>query len=125
MRLLGSFEYTDTGLALRRTVEDEIGQLQNQIPRLMDHRREVALEMLKSINGNALLLYGLNLEILKDIEEEFTRATVKEETTSSGGCTGCFTFASYNDGFESSSPSDGCGGDSGCGSGCGGGCGGD
>jgi hypothetical protein len=130
-RLFGGFSYSDTGFELRITLDKEIEQLEQKLPDLMITNREEALEQLRKIGGNVFLLQGLNLTLLKEIEEAFLKEVPRQQMAGGVGCSGCSTFTSYNDNFESSCPSEnsssdggGCSGDSGCGGGCGG-CGGD
>ncbi len=120
-KIFGRYDYTPEGLQFKGGVEEELQQLENELPTLLVTDRQRALEKLKLIGGNVFLLKGLDFAMLKEIEQAFPRTLVEEHT---GGCgSGCSTWSSFDsdDGGDSDS---GCSsGDSGC-SGCGG-CGGD
>jgi hypothetical protein len=130
-RLTGDFKYSQHGVDLKKSIEEEKEHLERTLPDLMIKDKPKALEILRLIGGNIFLLSGLEFELLKEIDELLMRELV--EPTEGGY--GCFSiFDTLGDSHHSSGGHDsdgGCssdgGGDSGCGSsgcsGCGG-CGG-
>jgi hypothetical protein len=125
--IFGGFSYTAKGKQWRDLIEKEIEELEREMPLLIAHDKDRALEKMKLIGGNIFLLNGLVFTLLSEIDAEFVKEFKKEE--SAGGCGGgCSTFASdFDSSCSSDSSGDGSGcssGDSGCGGGCGG-CGGD
>ncbi|HYC85155.1 MAG TPA: hypothetical protein VEB86_08025 [Chryseosolibacter sp.] len=130
--LLGGIAYTDIGTDLKREVERELLDLKSTIAQEMAANRNKAIEKLRAIGGNILLIGGLEFTLMKEIEEELMKELKKSEPVlvDTGGCG---TFMTYSHEFDNScgADSNGWGGDSGCssgdsscGSGCGGGCGG-
>lgn len=130
--IFGGFSITAAGQVLRNKIEDEISQLEKQLPPLILNNQQKALDILKVIKGNIFLLTNIEFDILNQIDKELLAEINKRDGNNYvGGCSGCtwFSFENYSDNFDSSCSGDtGCsGGQSGCGgSGCSGcsGCGG-
>lgn len=138
--------YTKTpqGTLARTQLEEELHQLEQHLPLLIQTDKEKALSISRQIKGNLFLLTTLSIELLKEIDtelladlQEYGHKEQGTEGSYSSGCSGCSSvwasFSDCSDSFDSSCGnacgSDGggdSGGDSGCSgcSGCGGGCGG-
>ncbi len=114
----GGFSLTEDGKKLRKQLESEIAQLEKQLPPLIVNDHQKALDVLKVIKGNILLLSNIELDSLKQIDKELLAEMNKREHHNDDDSF-FDSFDHYSDSFDSGS---GCGGGSGC-SGCGG-CGG-
>ncbi|MDN5211913.1 hypothetical protein QQ020_07615 [Fulvivirgaceae bacterium BMA12] len=127
-RWLVSVQLTERGQQVREAINRAVDELERKLPDLIRSDLPAAMEILKKINGNVLLLQSFDFELLKQIDDEFGRSVAQRETGTSSGCTGCFVYHdTYGHDFDSGYDSvdgggSGCGGMSGC-SGCGG-CGG-
>lgn len=122
--IFGGYDYTQKGLALKTQVDEELLQLENELPKLLASDKEKALAKMKLIGGNIFLLKTIDLGLLKEFDEAFPKELVEERGSSCSGCSTWATFESHHSGDGDSGDSGCSSGDSGC-SGCGGGCGGD
>lgn len=124
----GGVSYTKDGLHLKEQAENEIVTLEKTLAE-GNHDKNKVSSLLKVIGGNIFLLKGLEVDLLKEIEDELFKEFSRRPPPNGACSAGCWTmFETYGREFDSScsaSPSGGCSsGDGGCGGGCGG-CGGD
>jgi hypothetical protein len=142
MRLLkGRFSLTSYGKQVVEDIKRELNELELALPELMKSNPEKAKSILKEINGNFLLLKGVDFKMMHEIDRLVTAETSSAYSSSNSGFadpitwvaldtnvrhfdSGCSTMGSESWETDSNDSTDGGdsggGGDSGC-SGCGGG----
>ncbi len=132
----GVFSISDIGIKIKNEIEQEIIELEEKLPKLIESNLNEALQILNKIGGNALLIKTINFELLAQFANYQQVNSAYEISNSS-----YFIWDGFNDyssSFDSASAGfdgfgggdfggagaegDGCSGCSGC-SGCGG-CGG-
>ena len=124
--IFGGYSLTDDGKKLQQNLQSQIDQLNSTLPDLISTDRKKALEILLQIKGNVFLLSSIDFELMRLLDRELMdQFKDYKPTTTTGSCSGCTTWPTFDSGCSGSGCGSGCGGDgcSGCG-GCGG-CGGD
>jgi hypothetical protein len=137
----GRFSLTPSGERMAQDLKAEINDLESTLPNLMENEKSRALEIMKTLGGNIFLLKGVDLNLMKQIENYMVMADTRDKNYSSSASAtsdtmiwialdshardfdnGCSNSSGNDSGWGDSGAGDS-GGDSGC-SGCGG-CGGD
>lgn len=132
----GIFSISDIGIKIKNEIEQEVIELEEKLPKLIESNLNEALQILNKIGGNALLIKTINFELLAQFANYQQVNSAYETSNSSYFIWDGFSdySASYDnasagfDGFGggdfggAGAEGDGCSGCSGC-SGCGG-CGG-
>lgn len=132
----GIFSISDIGIKIKNEIEQEVIELEEKLPKLIESDLNKALQILNKIGGNTLLIKSVDFELIAQFPAYEKAKTALKSTESS-----CFLWDGFNDyssSFDSASADfdgfgggdfggagaegDGCSGCSGC-SGCGG-CGG-
>ena len=116
-----------SGKVAREVLLAEIARAEAELVPLLNAKDDRARQLLTRLNGNVLLLQGIDLSMLPDLSiGEMDNPS--RPGWSGTGCSGCSSFGGFDSGFDAGADAAGCGGDggSGCsGSGCAGsGCGG-
>lgn len=129
-KIFYNYSFTEYGKELKRKVEKEIQNLNNELAGLNHIENQKAIELINIIGGNIFLLQNIDYTLLKQIDKDLSEEMNKKNSTNAGtGCSGCgWSFDDYSSSFDNGCGGDsGCGGNSGCASGCSGcgGCGGD
>lgn len=139
-KIFGIYTFTQQGRLLKQEIQNEIIKLERELPELINTDKQKALDILKAIGGNILLLITIDFALLNQIDKELLREINKRNNNSSfSGCGATWdSLESYSTNFDSTSDSfdfgggdfggagaggsfcSGCSGCSGCGGGCGG-----
>lgn len=120
--LFGGYILTQLGKDAHQNISNEINETVIKINTLLSNNDPEIRNVLTQINGNVFLLYGINLDLLQEVDKHFKET---ERNDVYDGCSGCVSWESFSD--ISNEIDNGCSGDSGCsGGGCSGcgGCGG-
>jgi hypothetical protein len=128
-RLFKPMSLKPEGERLKARLQSDITTAESRLNQLLQNDKPAAVQFISEIGGNVMLLSGIDLEMLKELESLFIPELYASTDTS--GTSGCFMYYSmYSSSFDSESEgygdsgsgcsSDSSSGCSGC-SGCGGG----
>jgi hypothetical protein len=126
-KIFYGYSFTEYGTNLKRKVNEEIQNLENEFSDINSIENQRAIELIKIIGANIFILKNLDYQLLQQIDKDLGMEINKNNAIDVGsGCSGfAWSFDEYSSSFDSGCSShSGC---SGCGSGCSGcgGCGGD
>jgi hypothetical protein len=130
----GIFSISDIGIKIKNEIEQEVIELEEKLPKLIESNLKEAFQILNKIGGNALLIKSVDFELISQFQAYKKVKTAFESTESSyllwdGFNDYSSSFDSASAGFDgfgggdfggAGAEGDGCSGCSGC-SGCGGG----
>ena len=118
-KLIGGISLNNAGESAKIKVDQELRKLESELPQIIQNDKKRALEILNRIGGNVFLISGLDFELLREIDEELTKALERGVDNYGYGCGGCYTSYgdnsdSFDGAFDSADSSGGCGGCGGC-----------
>ena len=124
LNFFGVSRLNGSGKVSREVLMAELVRAGSELVPLLNAKDDRARQMLTRLNGNVLLLSGIDISMLPDMDIGDVDQPGKSDKGGTG-CGGCSSFIGFDSGFDVGADAAGCGGEggSGCGgSGCGGGC---